>query len=176
MFYQLGDKCITLNGDGHFIAPNAAIIGDVTLGPNVSIWFNAVIRADYDCVTIGEGTNIQDGSILHVDPGFPLQIGRHVTIGHLAMIHSCMIGDESLVGINAVVLKNATIGKGCLIGANTLIPEGMNVPDGSVVLGSPGRIRKVLAETERDALKEAALGYVGNAHNFRDKLKRDPRL
>ena len=175
MIYKLGDKRVVLAGEGHFIAPNAAIVGDVTLKSNVSVWFNAVIRADYDRVVIGEGTNIQDGSVLHVDPDCPLVIGRDVTVGHLAMIHSCTVGDGSLIGISAVILKNAKIGKGCLVGANTLIPEGMVVPDGSMVLGNPGRIRKNLGESEQALLRSAALNYVANAHKFGDELMEDPR-
>jgi carbonic anhydrase/acetyltransferase-like protein (isoleucine patch superfamily) len=173
MLYKLGDKHVTLEGEGHFIAPNASVVGDVTLAANVSIWFNVVIRADYDRVVIGEGTNVQDGSVLHVDHDCPLIIGRDVTIGHLAMVHSCTVGDGSLIGINAVVLKNARIGKSCLIGANTLIPEGMEVPDGSVVLGNPGRIRKHLVDASKEMLRSAALGYVTNARKFNDELEED---
>jgi carbonic anhydrase/acetyltransferase-like protein (isoleucine patch superfamily) len=173
MLYKLGDKHVTLEGEGHFIAPNASVVGDVTLAANVSIWFNVVIRADYDRVVIGEGTNVQDGSVLHVDQGCPLIIGRDVTIGHLAMVHSCTVGDGSLIGINAVVLKNARIGKSCLIGANTQIPEGMEVPDGSVVLGNPGRIRKHLDDASKEMLRSAALGYVTNARKFNDELEED---
>jgi carbonic anhydrase/acetyltransferase-like protein (isoleucine patch superfamily) len=175
MLYRLGDKRVKLIGEGHFIAPNAAVIGDVTLGPNVSIWFNVVLRGDYDHIEVGEGSNIQDGSVLHVDPGCPLIIGRDVTVGHLAMVHSCKVGDGSLVGINAVLLKNAVIGRGCLIGANTLIPEGMEIPDGAVVMGTPGRIRKNLSEAEKNKLREAALGYVANARKFSEELVKDLR-
>jgi carbonic anhydrase/acetyltransferase-like protein (isoleucine patch superfamily) len=175
MLYKLGDKRVVLHGDGHFIAPNASVIGDVTLGPNVSIWFNVVIRADYDRVVIGEGTNIQDGSVLHVDPDCPLVIGRDVTVGHLAIVHSCTVGNGSLIGINAVVLKNAIIGNDCLVGANALVPEGMVVPDGSVVLGSPGRIRKNLGDEERKLLRLAAMNYVANANKFNQELEEDPR-
>ena len=173
MLYKLGDQRVTLEGEGHFIAPTASVVGDVTLAANVSIWFNVVIRADYDRVVIGEGTNVQDGSVLHVDHGCPLIIGRDVTIGHLAMVHSCTVGDGSLIGINAVVLKNAKIGKSCLIGANTLIPEGMEVPDGAVVLGSPGRIRKNLYESGREMLRLAALSYVENSRKFNEGLEED---
>lgn len=173
MLYKLGDKRVTLEGEGHFIAPNASVVGDVTLAANVSIWFNVVIRADYDRVVIGEGTNVQDGSVLHVDHDCPLIIGRDVTIGHLAMVHSCTVGDGSLIGINAVVLKNARIGNGCLIGANTLVPEGMEVPDGSVVLGNPGRIRKNLDEAGREMLRLAALSYVENSRKFNEGLEED---
>ena len=175
MLYKLGDKRVILEGEGHFIAPNASVIGDVTLAANVSIWFNVVIRGDYDRVVIGEGTNVQDGSVLHVDQDCPLIIGRDVTIGHLAMVHSCTVGDGSLIGINAVILKNAKIGKGCLVGANTLVPEGMTVPDGSVVMGSPGRIRKNLDEEGQEMLRLAALGYVANALKFNDELEEDLR-
>jgi len=173
MLYKLGNKRVRLEGHGHFIAPNASVIGDVTLSTNTSVWFNVVIRADFDSVTIGEGTNVQDGAVLHVDPGCPLIIGRDVTIGHQAMVHSCTVGDGSLIGINAVILKNAKIGKGCLIGAHSLVPEGMQVPDGSVVLGSPGRICKDIDEAGQENLRLAAQSYVTNAHKFNKELEEE---
>ena len=136
MKYKIDDKSPTLLGEGHYIAPGAHVIGDCELHANTSVWFNVVIRADADKITVGEGSNIQDGSVLHVDPGYPLTIGKNVTVGHKAMLHGCSVGDGSLIGINAVVLNGARIGKGCLVGANALVPEGMEVPDGSMVLGS----------------------------------------
>ncbi|ROS05218.1 carbonic anhydrase/acetyltransferase-like protein (isoleucine patch superfamily) [Sinobacterium caligoides] len=164
--YRLEDISPTLLGPGHFVAPNAALIGDVVLQRCVSIWFNCVVRADDERIEIGEGSNVQDGAVLHVDAGFPMVIGRGVTIGHKAMLHGCTVGDDTLVGINAVVLNGAKIGRGCLIGANTLIPEGMVVPDGSLVVGSPGKIKRQLSEEQRDGLKFNAMHYVQKAVRY----------
>jgi carbonic anhydrase/acetyltransferase-like protein (isoleucine patch superfamily) len=171
MIYQLNDRRVTLQGSGHYIAPNATVIGSVTLEKDVSIWFNVVIRADCDSIHIGEGTNIQDGTVLHVDPGFPVHIGRNVTVGHKAMIHGCSIGDGSLIGINAVVLDGAKIGKGCLIGANALVPAKMEVPDGAMVLGSPGKIKRILSEEEQSMLLHNADHYIANGQAFAQHLQ-----
>lgn len=143
-----------------YVAPGAALIGDVQLAEEVSVWFNAVLRADNDIIEIGQGSNIQDGAVLHVDPGHPLYIGKRVTVGHKAMLHGCTIGDGSLIGINAVVLNDAQIGKNCLIGANALVKEGMVVPDGSMVLGSPGRVIKQLDSTALTIMDAGAQSYI----------------
>jgi len=171
MLYQLGDKKVVLEGEGHFIAPSADVIGNVTLREGVSIWFNVVIRADKDSITIGAGSNIQDGSVLHVDPGYPLTVGAGVTVGHKVMLHGCTVGDNSLVGINSVVLNGARIGKNCLIGANSLVVENMEIPDGSMVFGSPAKIRRSLTETEIEVLKSSAQHYVSNGEFFKQELK-----
>ena len=171
MKYSLDDKRVTLMGSGHFIAPNATLIGDVTLQENASVWFNCVLRGDADHIEIGAGSNIQDGSVLHVDPGFPLTVGANVTVGHKAMLHGCTIGDGSLVGINAVVLNGAKVGKGCLIGANALVTEGMEIPDGSLVLGSPGKIKSQLSAQQQEALVRSAGHYVLNGHRYNSQLK-----
>ncbi len=171
MKYSLGDKQPRLLGDGHFIAPSAAVIGDVTLHENSSVWFCCVLRGDADRIEVGAGSNIQDGTVMHADPGFPMVIGENVTVGHNAMLHGCTIGDGSLVGINAVVLNGAKVGKGCLIGANALVTEGMEIPDGSLVLGSPAKIRGQLSEEQQLALMHNADHYVGNARRFCTELK-----
>jgi carbonic anhydrase/acetyltransferase-like protein (isoleucine patch superfamily) len=176
MIYELGEHRLSTAGDDFWIADNATVLGRVHLGRRVSIWFNVVIRADGDDVVIGDDTNIQDGSVLHIDPGKPLRIGRGCTIGHKVMLHGCEIGDYSLIGINAVVLNGARIGKHCLIGANALIPEGMEIPDGSLVMGSPGRIKRTLSDAERENLQHAAQHYVDNAARFRRELRPDPRF
>lgn len=170
MFYSLGPRHIVTRGD-HFIAPGSTLIGSVEIGHGVNIWFNVVIRADNDQVVIGDGSNVQDGAIIHVDPGVPVHIGRDVTIGHKAMIHGCSIGDGSLIGMNAVILNGARIGKGCLIGANALIPENMEVPDGSLVIGSPGKVRRSLTEEEQHNLIDGARQYVRNGMRYRDSLQ-----
>ena len=169
MFYDLKDKKPQNSGE-NWVASNATIIGDVTLEKNSSIWFNAVLRGDIENIYIGEGSNVQECSVLHTDLGFPLNIGKDVTIGHKVMLHGCTIGDGSLIGINSVVLNGAKIGKGCLIGANALITEGMEVPDGSLVLGSPGRIKGELSEDQQQGLILSAKHYVENGKRFKEGL------
>ncbi|PTB84164.1 gamma carbonic anhydrase family protein [Marinobacter vinifirmus] len=166
MFYSLGQRKPEKDGDGQFVAHNATVIGSVKLMEKSSIWFNVVIRGDNELITIGPESNIQDGSVLHTDPGIPLTIGRGVTVGHKAMLHGCHIGDYSLIGINAVVLNGAKIGKHCLIGANTLIPEGMEIPDGSMVIGSPGKVRRELNDSQKKMLEFSAAHYVKNAERY----------
>ncbi len=170
MKYSLGDKRVTLVGEGHFIAPNAAVIGDVTLHENSSVWFSCVLRGDAERLEVGAGSNIQDGTVIHADPGFPTIVGENVTVGHNAMLHGCTIGDGTLVGINAVVLNGAKVGKACLIGANALVTEGMEIPDGSMVLGSPARIKAHLSEEQQLMLMHNADHYVGNAQRFSQGL------
>ena len=171
MIYKIGSRQLEMRGEGHWIADNATVIGSVIMEANTSIWFNAVLRADNDVIEIGENTNIQDGSVLHVDPGVPMKIGRDVTVGHKVMLHGCTIGDNSLIGINAVVLNGAKIGKHCIIGANSLIPEGKEIPDGSLVMGSPGKVVKTLNDQQKKMLELSAAHYVQNAKRFRDQLK-----
>lgn len=170
MIYQIGDRRVHAEGD-YFIADSAVVIGNVLLKRNASVWFNAVIRGDNELVTIGENSNVQDGSVLHTDPGWPLVIGSHVTIGHKAMLHGCTIGDNSLVGINAVVLNGAKIGRNCLIGANALVTEGKEIPDNSMVLGSPGKVVRELTPEQIDGLRRSALHYVENARRFKADLR-----
>lgn len=171
MIYKLGEREVEFIGGPHFVADNATLVGSVVLHPNASVWFNAVIRADNEPVIIGEGSNIQDSSVLHNDMGYPLEIGRHVTVGHKVMLHGCTIGDYSLIGINAVVLNGAKIGRYCLIGANALIPEGMEIPDGSLVLGSPGKIRRSLSEADKAMLEASAQHYIENAQRYLSTLR-----
>jgi len=146
--------------DPVWIAPNATVIGDVRLGKNVSLWWNTVLRGDNDPITIDEDSNIQDGSILHTDPGAPLTIGCRVTVGHLVMLHGCTIGHDSLIGMKSVILNHAVIGQHCLIGANTLIPEGKIIPDRSVVIGSPGKIVREVTEADLERIQRAAQNYL----------------
>jgi carbonic anhydrase/acetyltransferase-like protein (isoleucine patch superfamily) len=169
--YSIGERRVVLRGVHHYIAPDASIIGSVTLEHEVSVWFNVVIRADNDQVAIGEQTNVQDGSVLHVDPGYPMNLGRRVTVGHKVMLHGCSVGDGSLIGINSVVMNGAKIGKSTLIGANTLIAEGKEIPDGVLVLGSPGKIVRELKQEEKDYLLKIADGYVQRSRFYRQNLK-----
>ncbi len=171
MLYQLGDKTPQLIGEGHYLAPGVSVIGDVVLRSHASLWFGVVVRGDAETITIGEGTNIQDGSVLHADPGFPLDIGRNVTVGHQVMLHGCTIGDDSLIGINAVVLNGAKIGKSCLVGANALVTENTEIPDYSMVLGSPAKIVRSLSEEQIAAIKLSGEHYVLNAQRFARDLK-----
>ena len=161
MFYDLKDKKPQSSGE-NWVAPNATIIGDVTLEKNSSIWFNAVLRGDIENILIGEGSNVQDGSVLHTDPGYPLKVGKNVTIGHLVMLHGCTIGDNSLIGIGAVILNNAKIGNNCIIGAKTLIAENKEIPDNSLVVGSPGRVLRKVTDEEKKAVIENTKHYQDN--------------
>lgn len=169
--YRLADKSPRLAA-GVWIAPNATVIGDVRLAENVSIWWNCVLRGDNDPITVGENSNIQDGSILHTDEGIPLTIGRNVTVGHKVMLHGCTIGDGSLIGMGAIILNGAVIGRNCLIGAGTLIPEGKEIPDDSLVVGSPGRIVQPLSDKHRARIVDAAGHYVETARLYQTQLKR----
>ena len=161
MFYDLENKKVKNSGN-NWVAPNATIIGDVILEKNTSIWFNATLRGDIENIQIGEGSNVQDGSVLHTDPGYPLKIGKNVTIGHLVMLHGCTIGDNSLIGIGAVILNNVKIGKNCIIGAKSLITENKEIPDNSLVVGSPGRVIRKVTDEEVKAIKKNAIRYQNN--------------
>jgi carbonic anhydrase/acetyltransferase-like protein (isoleucine patch superfamily) len=173
MKINLGDKKITTEGDDFWIAPNATVIGDIILKKDASIWFNAVLRGDNEPIEIGEGSNVQDGAILHTDPGFKCTIGKMVTVGHMAMLHGCTIGDGSLIGIGSVVLNGAKIGKNCIIGSKALVTEGMEVPDGSMVLGIPGKIKKVLSEEEQSVVSIGASHYVENYKKYKQIMNSD---
>ena len=169
MLYKLDEHEPKLDGD-YYVADSAIVLGKIRLCKDASVWFGAVLRGDTELITIGEGSNVQECSVLHTDLGFPLNIGKDVTIGHKVMLHGCTIGDGSLIGINSVVLNGAKIGKGCLIGANALITEGMEVPDGSLVLGSPGRIKGELSEDQQQGLILSAKHYVENGKRFKEGL------
>lgn len=170
--YTLGDKSPDLpSQDEYWIAPNATVIGNVILRPGASVWFGAVLRGDNDPITIGENSNIQDGSVLHTDAGEPLTIGRGVTVGHMAMLHGCEIGDNTLIGIGAVVLGRAKIGRNCLIGANALITEGKVIPDGSLVMGQPGKVVRALEPGQIAALEASAEHYVQNWKRYVRDMK-----
>ncbi|MCX7162424.1 MAG: gamma carbonic anhydrase family protein [Betaproteobacteria bacterium] len=168
--YSLGDRRPSLGRDV-WIADNATVIGDVRLGDNASVWWNVVLRADNDSITIGAGSNIQDGSVLHVDAGVPLNMGANVTVGHLVMLHGCTIGEESLIGIKSVILNRAVIGRHCIIGANSLIPEGKVIPERSLVMGSPGKVVRQLTDQEVANLLLGARAYAENARRYRTTLK-----
>ncbi|MAT34783.1 MAG: gamma carbonic anhydrase family protein [Ponticaulis sp.] len=171
--YDLGDKRVSLPDAGkYWIADNATVLGSVILKENASIWFNVVARGDNDPINIGENSNVQDGSVLHTDEGVPLTIGKNVTVGHMAMLHGCTIGDNSLIGIGATVLNRAKIGKNCLIGAHALIPEGKEIPDNSLVMGAPGKVIRQIDEAGEQMLLASALHYVENWQRYVTGLKR----
>jgi carbonic anhydrase/acetyltransferase-like protein (isoleucine patch superfamily) len=169
--FSIGERRVELRGAHHYIAYDASLVGSIVLEDNVNVWFKVVIRADNDQVTLGEGCNIQDGSVLHVDPGYPMRLSRRVTIGHKAMLHGCTIGEGTLVGINSVVMNGARIGSHSLIGANSLIAEGKEVPDGVLVLGSPGKVVRDLKQEEKDYLLTIAQGYIDRSRFYKDNLK-----
>ena len=173
MKYDLEDLRITTDDERHWIAPSASVIGNVHLETDASVWFGAVIRGDNEPIRIGRGSNVQDGAVLHTDPGFPLTLGEDVTIGHMAMLHGCTVGDGSLIGIGAVVLNGAQIGKGCLIGAKAFVPEGKEIPDHSMVLGIPGKVVRTLDVDAVARLRRNAESYKRNWRRFRDGLKAD---
>ncbi|NHC05662.1 gamma carbonic anhydrase family protein [Azonexus fungiphilus] len=167
--FQLPGKTPQLDASA-WVAPNATVIGDVRLGANASIWWNATLRGDNDPIHIGANSNIQDGSVLHTDEGVPLHIGANVTVGHLVMLHGCTIGDGSLIGIGSVILNRAVIGKHCIVGANTLIPEGKVFPERSLIVGSPGKVVRQLSDDEVARLEKSAAHYVDNAARYRSQL------
>ena len=155
-----------------WVADSAEVMGNVHLAADTSIWFGAVLRGDNDPITIGAGTNVQDGSVLHSDFGQPLTLGERVTVGHKVMLHGCTVGDESLIGIGAVVLNGARIGRNCLVGAGALVTEGKEFPDGSMIIGSPAKAVRQLTPEQIQGLRRSAEGYIDNARRFRASLHR----
>ncbi len=169
--YALGDLTPDLPDDGDFwIAPDANVIGRVTVMSGASIWFGSTLRGDNEPIVVGQGSNIQENCVLHTDMGFPLTIGANCTIGHKAMLHGCTIGDGALVGMGATVLNGAKIGAGALIGANALVAENKEIPPGALVLGSPGRVARQLSPAQQKAMQAAALHYQERMRLFREKL------
>lgn len=170
--YELDGHKVTTPGDGRYwVAPNASVIGNVTLAEEVNVWFGAVIRGDNEAITIGARTSIQENCVLHTDPGFPLSIGEDCTIGHLAMLHGCSIGKSVLVGIRAIILNGAKIGEGSIIGAGALVTEGREIPPGSIVLGSPGKVVREATDPDRALIKEGTDFYTQNWRRFARGLK-----
>jgi carbonic anhydrase/acetyltransferase-like protein (isoleucine patch superfamily) len=153
-----------------WIAPGAHVIGNVRIGEGASVWFGSAIRGDNEVIVLGARVNIQENCVLHTDPGFPMEIGEEVTVGHRAMLHGCTIGAGSLIGMGATVLNGARIGRGCLIGAGALITEGKEIPDGSLVMGAPGKVVRMLDTAAREGLRDTARRYAQNQRRFRDGL------
>jgi carbonic anhydrase/acetyltransferase-like protein (isoleucine patch superfamily) len=169
--FELDGKTPQL-ADGAWVADSAELIGDVVLHQHASVWPKVVIRADNDLIQVGEESNVQDASVLHADPGFPLYIGKRVTVGHHVMLHGCHIGDGSLIGIGAVILNGAKIGKHCLVGAGALITEGKEFPDGSMILGSPAKLVKMLTPEQIADIENISGRYVQNAQRYQKTLNK----
>jgi carbonic anhydrase/acetyltransferase-like protein (isoleucine patch superfamily) len=169
--YSLGERRLLTSGDDYYIAPGAQVIGSVTLGPGASLWFNCVVRADDERIEIGAGSNIQDGSVLHADAGAPTLVGRDTTVGHMALLHSCHVGDESLIGNGAIVLDRARIGRHCIVAAGALVPPDRDIPDGSVLMGSPARVVRTVTAADLTLIREAAAHYRARVARYRTELR-----
>ncbi|HSW13153.1 MAG TPA: gamma carbonic anhydrase family protein [Solimonas sp.] len=170
MIYTLDERSPQFIGDC-WVAPNATVIGQVRLESGASVWYNAVLRGDCDEIVVGENSNVQDGSVLHTDPGVKLIIGRDCTIGHMVMLHGCEIGDNTLIGIGSVILNRVKIGKNCIVGAKSLIPEGKSFPDNCLIMGAPAKVVREVSAQEAQFLKLQAEHYVQNARRHREKLR-----
>lgn len=173
--YKYGDRVPSVH-ESVFVAPNASVIGSVVLSENVSVWFGATIRGDNDVITVGKGSNVQEGAVLHTDPGLMLNVGENVTVGHQAMLHGCTIGDGSLVGIQAVILNRAVIGKNCLIGAGAIVTEGKVFPDRSLILGAPARVVRQLSDEDVANVLTGAAIYIDRRAQFLAKLELMPQV
>lgn len=170
--YALGnDQVVTPPNGDYWVAPDASVIGKVTLGAGVSVWFNAVIRGDNEPISIGSNSNIQEGSVLHVDPGFPLNIAKDCTIGHMAMLHGCTIEEGALIGIGAIVLNGAVIGEGSLIGAGALVPEGKKIPPRSLVMGTPGKVIRQVRDDEWQRMRDGVANYCARWRVYAEELR-----
>ena len=170
MIYSLGDKQLNKDNLDFWVAPNAVVIGDVSLKKNASVWFGSVLRGDNDPIILGENSNIQDNSVCHTDDGMPLIIGDNVTVGHKVILHSCTVGDNSLIGMGSTVLNKAKIGNNCLVGANALVTEGKEFPDNSLIVGSPAKVKRELTDMEKKIIELSALHYVENMKRYRKEL------
>ena len=170
MIYDLGEDRVKTHGDDYFVAPNAAVIGRVSLGRDVSIWFSVVIRGDNDTITIGNRSNIQDGAIFHIDAGAPVVLGEGVCVGHSATVHGCTIGDGTLIGMGATILNHSIIGKNCLVGAQALITERKEFPDRSLIIGSPARRIREVTEEELAHIRWITAHYVARVKRYREEL------
>lgn len=170
MLYHIEDRTVVCAGD-YYVAPSADVIGSVRLGDGASVWFHCVLRGDSDWIVIGAGSNVQDGSIIHTDAGYPTHIGANVTIGHRALLHGCTVGDESLIANGAMVLDRARIGRHCVIAAGALVPPDRDIPDGSVVMGSPGKIVRQVTDRDLELIRGAGEHYRARAASYRATLR-----
>lgn len=170
MIYTLGERIPQVLGAGHFVAESASVMGSVVLNDRTSVWFGAVLRGDCELITIGEGSNIQDLSMVHADFGVPVNVGKYVTVGHQVCLHGCTIGDGALIGIHSTVLNGAVIGEGSLVGANSLVGEGKKFPPRSLILGAPAKVVRELTDEEVAKLRNSAQHYIDNAALFAAQL------
>jgi carbonic anhydrase/acetyltransferase-like protein (isoleucine patch superfamily) len=168
--YRLGDAVPEIDASA-YVAPSATVVGQVKLAAGTSVWFGTVLRGDNEPINIGPNSNVQDGAVLHTDPGYPMVLGEHVTVGHQAMLHGCTIGDGSLVGMQAVVLNGARIGRDCLVGAGALVTEGKEFPDRSLIVGSPAKVVRELSDEAVAGLRRTAQNYVERSRQYRDTLE-----
>ena len=173
MKYALGDIRVETDGDDYWIAPNAAVIGEVIMKKNASVWWSSVVRGDNEPVTLGENTQVQDGCVLHTDPGFPCTLGDNVSIGHMAMLHGCTVADDTLIAIGCVILNGVHVGRNCIIGANTFIPEGKEIPDNSLVYGSPGKVIRQVDESHIEMIRFTWDHYVNRWQRYKRELRDD---
>jgi carbonic anhydrase/acetyltransferase-like protein (isoleucine patch superfamily) len=169
--YQLGADAPDIDPSA-WVADSANLVGKVTLGANATVWFGVTIRGDNERITIGDDSNVQEGTVMHTDMGYPLDIGKGVSIGHQAMLHGCTIGDGALIGIQAVIMNGAKIGKGCLVGAGALVTEGKEFPDNTLILGSPAKAVRTLAQDDITRLQQIADGYVKRGRVYKVELKK----
>jgi carbonic anhydrase/acetyltransferase-like protein (isoleucine patch superfamily) len=169
--YQLGEHAPDIDPSA-YITDSANVIGKARIEANASIWFNVTIRGDNELITVGENSNVQESSVLHTDPGFPLTIGKSVTVGHQAMLHGCTIGDGSLIGIQAVILNGAKIGTNCLVGAGALVTEGKEFPDNTLIIGAPAKAVRTLNNEDIARMQRNAANYVARGQLFKKQLKR----
>jgi carbonic anhydrase/acetyltransferase-like protein (isoleucine patch superfamily) len=175
VIYSLGDKKVQTANDEYYVAPGACVIGNVRLGVGASVWFNCVLRGDNDWIIIGDGSNIQDGTVIHTDEGEPVHLASNVSVGHQALLHGCTVGESTLIANGAIVLDRASIGRHCLIAAGAMVPPGKVIPDGSVVMGMPGKIVREVTDRDRAMIARTADHYVARGHLYRRELSPDPR-
>ncbi len=175
MLHTLAERRVVTASESYYVAPGAQVIGSVRLGHEASVWFNAVLRGDTDWIEIGAGSNVQDGTVMHTDEGVPLVVGARVTIGHVAFLHGCSVGDESMIANGAMILDGVRIGSHCLIAAGALVPPGKVIPDGSVVMGSPGRIVREVTERDLERIRVGAQSYRARGELYRRALREDAR-
>jgi carbonic anhydrase/acetyltransferase-like protein (isoleucine patch superfamily) len=169
-FYALGERRPQTAGEDFYVAPGACLIGSVVLGAGASVWFNCVLRADDELIEVGAGSNVQDGSVVHADAGAPTIIGREVTIGHMVSLHSCLIGDETLIGNGAIILDRCRIGRHCIIAAGSLVPPDRQIADGSVLMGAPAKVIRTVTDADLAMIAHGAAHYRARMHSYRREL------
>jgi carbonic anhydrase/acetyltransferase-like protein (isoleucine patch superfamily) len=175
VIYSLGEKRLQTATDEYYVAPGACVIGNVRLGVGASVWFNCVLRGDNDWITIGDGTNIQDGTIIHTDAGEPVELASNVSVGHRALLHGCTVGESTLIANGAMILDRVSIGRHCLVAAGAMVPPGKVIPDGSVVMGMPGKVVREITAQDRAMIERIAEHYLARGRLYRQELALDPR-